>query len=147
MLHYGNFIRSKTKDKDMARILLAEDDPSMLNFLKVALKRAGHSVVAHTNGQEAFNSLDQNIPENRKNKVPFDLLLTDIVMPGIDGLELAHKTTEKYPDIKVMFITGFAAMALESPNTAQKPRPQILSKPFHLNDLIGKLDTLLSQAQ
>lgn len=125
----------------MARILLAEDDKSMLNFLMIALQRAGHTVIARTNGTDALSALEE---EN----TPFDLLLTDIVMPGLDGLELAHKTIEKYPNMKVMFITGFAAMALEERKkhkTKEKP-PQILSKPFHLNDLVSHVDKLLESA-
>lgn len=126
----------------MARILLAEDDKSMLNFLMIALQRAGHTVVARTNGTDALDALEE------ENTPPFDLLLTDIVMPGLDGLELAHKTTEKYPDMKVMFITGFAAMALEDHRKRGKKQkrrtPQILSKPFHLNDLVSRVEELLS---
>ncbi len=126
----------------MARILLAEDDKSMLNFLIIALQRAGHTVVARSNGTEALHALEE------ESDPPFDLLLTDIVMPGIDGLELAHKTTEKYPDTKVMFITGFAAMALEdhkkrSQENERRRTPQILSKPFHLNDLVIRIKELL----
>jgi len=127
----------------MARILLAEDDKSMLNFLMIALQRAGHTVVARENGQEAVEALEE---EEKLHTPPFDLLLTDIVMPGIDGLELACRTTEKYPTIKVMFITGFAAMALDAPKNYSKKsaaRPQVLSKPFHLNDLISRVDELL----
>jgi len=126
----------------MARILLAEDDKSMLNFLMIALQRAGHEVVARANGTQALRALEE------EGDPPFELLLTDIVMPGIDGLELAHKTTEKYPDTKVMFITGFAAMALEDHKKRNKEKemrkaPQILSKPFHLNDLVTRIEELL----
>ncbi len=127
----------------MAHILLAEDDKSMLNFLMIALQRAGHSVIAHENGTDALLALKE------ENDPPFDLLLTDIVMPGIDGLELAQKTTEKSPNTKVMFITGFAAMALEDheKRTQEKEMrraPQIMSKPFHLNDLVKRIEELLA---
>ncbi|MCK5374434.1 MAG: response regulator [Alphaproteobacteria bacterium] len=131
----------------MANILLAEDDESMLNFLMIALQRAGHSVVARSNGADALSALE----EKEGSDTPFDLLLTDIVMPEIDGLELAHKTTEKYPDMKVMFITGFAAMALEDhkryDSNSTRTRPQILSKPFHLNDLVERIEDLLSTTE
>lgn len=126
----------------MAHILLAEDDKSMLNFLMIALQRAGHSVVARSNGTDALSALEE------ESDTPFDLLLTDIVMPGTDGLELAHKTTEKYPDMKIMFITGFAAMAMgeykRTDNEKKSVHPQILSKPFHLNDLVERIEDLLS---
>ncbi len=117
----------------MAHILLAEDDKSMLNFLVIALERAGHTVISRADGSEAFKVLEED--------ASFDLLLTDIVMPGIDGLELAQKATDKYPNIKVMFITGFAAMAMDQ---GKKEKPQVLSKPFHLNDLVAQVEEILS---
>lgn len=119
----------------MAHILLAEDDKSMLNFLMVALQRAGHSIVARANGEEALKALEED--------PSFDLVLTDIVMPGIDGLELAQKIRKKHPQIKIMFITGFAAMALEDQDKIKGMKPQILSKPFHLNDLVERIEKIL----
>lgn len=119
----------------MASILLAEDDESMLNFLILALTRAGHVVVAKSDGAEALSLL--------RSGQNFDLLLTDIVMPGMDGIELSQKAKDLCPDIKVMFITGFAAVAMNS--TASTARSsKILSKPFHLNDLVDQVEKLLS---
>ena len=120
----------------MAHILLAEDDKSMLNFLVIALERAGHTVVSRTDGNEALKVLEEDNS--------FNLLLTDIVMPGIDGLELAQKATEMLPDIKVMFITGFAAMAMEKHENSETEKPQVLSKPFHLNDLVDQVEEILA---
>src|SRR4029453_5592410 len=82
------------------KILLAEDDNDMRRFLPRALQNAGYDVIAFDNGLSAYNRLREE---------PFELLLTDIVMPEMDGIELARKATELDPDIKVMFITGFAA--------------------------------------
>ena len=59
---------------------------------------------------------------NRLREEPFELLLTDIVMPEMDGIELARRATELDPDIKVMFITGFAAVALNPDNNAPRRR-------------------------
>ena len=120
----------------MARILLAEDDKSMINFLVIALERAGHAVVSETNGHDALRVLEGDIN--------FDLLLTDIVMPGIDGVELAKRATDLKPEIKVMFITGFAAMAMDHQSSTKDEKPQVLSKPFHLNDLVDQVDQILS---
>jgi two-component system cell cycle response regulator CpdR len=119
----------------MARILLAEDDESMLNFLILALGRAGHDVVATTNGLAALEALDEH--------EAFDLLLSDIVMPGTDGIELAQKATDKCPDLKVMFITGFAAIAMQQPSQSTS-NAKVLSKPFHLNDLVDQVEQLLA---
>lgn len=87
----------------MKRILLAEDDNDMRRFLVKALEKAGYHVTHFDNGASAYERLQEE---------PFSLLLTDIVMPEMDGIELARRATEIDPDLKIMFITGFAAVAL-----------------------------------
>ena len=86
----------------MPRILLAEDDDSLRGFLARALERAGYEVTACADGEEAVAVLDED----------WDLLLTDIVMPGIDGIEVARQAAARHPGLRIMFITGFAAVAL-----------------------------------
>jgi len=118
----------------MAHILLAEDDDDMRRFLTRALQMAGHTVVDFDNGKSAYK---------RMREEPFTVLLTDIVMPEMDGIELARKATELDPDLKVMFITGFAAVALNPDSNAPKDA-KVLSKPFHLRDLVSEVDRLLA---
>jgi two-component system cell cycle response regulator CpdR len=74
----------------------------------------------------------------------FDLLLTDIVMPEMDGIELAQHCAKVAPRTKVMFITGFAAVTLKAGQAA--PSARILSKPFHLKDLVLEVDRVLERA-
>jgi two-component system, cell cycle response regulator CpdR len=93
------------------RILLAEDDDSMRGFLERALKKAGYEVVCFDNGKDALDRLAQE---------PFTLLLTDIVMPLMDGIELARRAGELDPRLKIMFITGFAAVTLNTDQQAPK---------------------------
>lgn len=104
----------------------------MRGFLERALGKAGYTVISCENGAEAFDRLKQE---------PFSLLLTDIVMPRMDGIELARRAAELDPDLKIMFITGFAAVTLnnETPKDAR-----VLSKPFHLKDLVREVDRLLA---
>ena len=120
----------------MARILIAEDDVSMLGFLKLALEKAGHQVIDENNGVDALKTLTDD-------KKGFDLLLTDIVMPGMDGIELSQQATKLKPDLKVMFITGFSAVAVGR-DDIDIEKEKILSKPFHLNDLVQHVETLLA---
>ncbi len=118
----------------LGKILLAEDDNDMRRFLGKALQNAGFNVASFDNGLAAYQRLREE---------PFELLLTDIVMPEMDGIELARRATELDPDIKVMFITGFAAVALNPDNNAP-PQAKILSKPFHLTDLVNEVQWMLA---
>ena len=81
---------------------------------------------------------------NRLREEPFELLLTDIVMPEMDGIELARRATELDPEIKVMFITGFAAVALNPDNNAPRDA-RIISKRFHLRDLVQRSRTAVER--
>ena len=119
----------------MANILLAEDDQSMRDFLTLALTKAGHNVTARENGIAALQELEHN--------QDYDLLLTDIVMPGLDGIELARRGAELDPAMKIVFITGFAAVALSS----GAPTPagaKVLSKPFHLREIVDEVDKVMA---
>jgi len=118
----------------MSRILLAEDDNDMRRFLAKALQNAGFDVVSFDNGLSAYERLREE---------PFTLLLTDIVMPEMDGIELARRATKLDPDLKVMFITGFAAVAL-NPDANAPQDAKVLSKPFHLRELVDEVGKLLA---
>jgi two-component system cell cycle response regulator CpdR len=115
----------------MIRILLAEDDASMREYLARALERTGYGVVAVADGLAAVAELE---------RTRFDLLLTDIVMPEMDGIELAQRASTLHPAMRVMFITGFAAVTLQ--NGAMPPEAKVLSKPFHLRDLVIEVDRM-----
>ena len=115
----------------MHKILLAEDDNDMRRFLVKALENAGFQVSPHDNGMSAYQRLREE---------PFEMLLTDIVMPEMDGIELAQRASEIAPGMRVMFITGFAAVALKA--GVGPPHAKVLSKPFHLRDLVAEIDRL-----
>jgi two-component system cell cycle response regulator CpdR len=118
----------------MHKILLAEDDNDMRRFLVKALENAGFQVSPHDNGMSAYQRLREE---------PFEMLLTDIVMPEMDGIELARRASELDPDIKIMFITGFAAVALNSDSEAPK-NAKVLSKPVHLRELVSEVNKMLA---
>jgi two-component system, cell cycle response regulator CpdR len=118
----------------MARILLAEDDESLRRFLAGALAKAGHAVTDFGDGDSAFACLAPG---------KFDLLLTDIVMPGLDGIELAKRAADMDEKLKIMFITGFAAVALH-PSANAPRRAKVLSKPFHLREIVQEVDRMIA---
>jgi len=117
----------------MARILLAEDDNSVRYFLARSLEQAGHEVLAFADGEDALPTLSAG---------PFDILISDIVMPRLGGIELAMKAKEVMPALPVIYITGFSAVAMEEAGDANGAN-QILSKPFHLNSLVDAVDRAL----
>ena len=119
----------------MARILLAEDDDQMRAFLSRGLRRAGHIVDAVGDGASGIE---------RARDADYDLVLADVVMPGIDGIELARRVAARQPGVRIMFITGFAAVALQDDRFAPL-RSRLLTKPFHLRHLIAEIEALLSQ--
>ena len=118
----------------MIRILLAEDDDAMRSYLARALENAGYEVVAVDRGTAALPLLQEQ---------DFDLLLSDIVMPEMDGIELAQRCAETSPRTRVMFITGFAAVTLKASREA--PQATVLSKPFHLRDLIAEVQRIFGE--
>ncbi len=118
----------------MIRILLAEDEEAMRTYLARALENAGYEVIAVDRGTAAIPLLEMG---------EFDLLLSDIVMPEMDGIELAQRCAEISPKTKVMFITGFAAVTLKASREA--PQAKVLSKPFHLRDLVLEVERVFGQ--
>ena len=114
------------------RILLAEDDDALRVYLERALVNAGYTVDSVDRGTAAIPLLEE---------CEYDLLLSDIVMPEMDGIELAQRCNEVSPHTKVMFITGFAAVTLKA--SREQPHAKVLSKPFHLRDLVLEVERVL----
>jgi two-component system, cell cycle response regulator CpdR len=116
----------------MIRILLAEDDDVMREYLARALTKSGYAVESVDRGTAALDLI--------RSGQSFDLLLTDIVMPEMDGIELAQKAAVIAPMLRVMFITGFSAVSLKAGQAM--PNAKVLSKPFHLRDLVLEVDRM-----
>lgn len=106
----------------------------MRAYLSRALSNAGYRVETVDRGTDAIPLLE---------KEDFDLLLSDIVMPEMDGIELAQKCAEISPRTKVMFITGFAAVSLRA--SREQPNAKVLSKPFHLRDLVLEVERVFEE--
>ena len=120
----------------MARILVAEDDPSVRAFVVSALTMKGHEVVAEEDGGLAAETADA---ENGR----FDLLLSDIKMPIMDGIGLALHVAAKYPDVIIVLMTGFADQR-ERAHGLEALIYDVITKPFTLVDLLQKVDDALA---
>ncbi len=119
---------SANAGEDEQVLMLVEDDHSMREFLQAALVRAGFKVQAFEDGANAWDAFEAE-PDR------FGLLFTDVVMCGIDGVELARRIERLRPEVPILFITGFAACALESATEPRDARRR-LTKPFHLSEMV-----------
>ncbi len=109
----------------MAKILLAEDDAAVREFVRRALSYGGHDITAVDDGTGALEALAEE---------PFDLLLADIVMPGLDGIALALKVTKDLPDLPILLMTGYAAEHQRAHNLEALIH-RVISKPFTLKQI------------
>jgi two-component system cell cycle response regulator CpdR len=121
------------QENSLTRVLLAENDAAMRTFLAQTLRRAGFEVVAVADGGAAMAELGSSY---------FDLLLSEIIVPVIGGVELARACERLCPDTRIVLITGFAAVSIEPSREA--PRATVLSKPFHLRVLIEEVERLFA---
>lgn len=119
-----------------ARILVAEDDPSVRSFVLRALSLRGHDVTAVEDGMQALEMLA---------KEAYQLLVTDIVMPGLDGIALALRAGRDHPDLPILMMTGYSAERQRAHNLDQLIARVIL-KPFTLQQICDAVDETLSQA-
>lgn len=119
----------------MARILVAEDDPSVRAFVVSALSMKGHEVVAAEDG-----GLGAEIADEEEGR--FDLLLSDIKMPIMDGIALALHVGAKYPAMTIVLMTGFADQR-ERAHGLDALIYDVITKPFTLADLLAKVDDAL----
>ena len=120
----------------MARILVAEDDPSVRAFVVSALGIKGHEVVAAEDGGLAIETMEEEGGQ-------FDLLLSDIKMPIMDGIALALQVGAQYPDVTIVLMTGFADQR-ERAHGLDALVYDVITKPFTLADLLGKVDDALA---
>jgi CheY-like chemotaxis protein len=121
----------------MARILVAEDEASLREFVQRALAHHGHEVTAVRDGAEALHLL--------QGEETFDLLLTDIVMPIMDGIALSLKVAKDLPDLKILLMTGYAAERQRAYNLDDLIY-DVVAKPFTLTEICDKVEEALQSA-
>lgn len=117
------------KTDDTRWILVADDEPSVRQFVERALNYAGYAVTAVPDGNAALEALT---------KRKYDLLLTDIVMPDLDGIALALKVTKDYPDTRILMMSGYANQRQRAHNLEFLAH-EVISKPFTLEEITKRI--------
>jgi PAS domain S-box-containing protein len=118
-------------------ILLVEDNPQVLNFAFNTIKHYNYDVIAASDGADAIDKF-------LKMEKPIDLLITDLIMPNINGKELAQKIHEMNPNVKVLFVSGYAKNQI-SKNGELEDGINLLNKPFSVPELMKKIRQILDQ--
>jgi len=116
-------------------VLLVEDDPMVRTLIERILKKNGFRVLTASSGNEAIALLDEN-------KSPVDLLISDVIMPGMRGPEVARLLREKQPDLRVLFISGYADISASQKGDFD-PETNLLVKPFSPEQLFDRIQLLL----
>ena len=115
-------------------ILVVDDEPGILEFIRRVLKEANYTVIPSRDGDDAWDILERNRPS-------IDLVLTDIVMPGpIDGIVLANKIRQKYQNLSVLFMTGWLSERDKFATGLARDR-RLLRKPFSPKELLEFVDS------
>jgi two-component system, cell cycle response regulator CpdR len=118
----------------MARILLADDDGTVRDLVERVLVAGGHQVRVAQDGQEALGFADSG--------GSFDVLVTDVHMPGIDGITLAKTLAAKRPGLKVLLLSGFPEQ-LQRGKLELTGRVETLTKPCSVEDLRARIAALV----
>ncbi len=118
----------------MARILMAEDDKAVQSFVSRALAHRGHAVTAVDDGLQALEALED---------AEFDILITDIVMPGLDGIALSLKVARDRPNLPILMMTGYSAERQRAHNMEQLVC-RVITKPFSLEQICKAAEEVLA---
>ncbi len=118
---------------DTLWVLVADDEPSVRQFVERALNYAGYAVTAVADGAQAVTELA---------KRPYHLLLTDIVMPEMDGIALSLKAAKDYPDMKILMMSGYANQRQRAHNLDFLAH-EVISKPFSLDEITQRVKETL----
>jgi len=118
----------------MARILLADDDKGALDLVRRALELDGHNVTTADDGSEAQSVV---------NAGGFDLLVTDVQMPGLDGISLAKAAVARHPGMRVVLMSAYAdGLDLAAPLVARGAR--VVVKPFAIERIRAEVRAALA---
>jgi PAS domain S-box-containing protein len=124
-----------TVSKGTETVLFVEDEPSILRLGQSVLERFGYTVLAAGKPSDALTLAEQH-------DGPIHILVTDVVMPEMDGKELKEQIEKRKPGIKVLFMSGYTADVIVHRGILEED-VDFLSKPFTVNNLIGKVREML----
>ena len=116
-------------------ILLVEDEPMVKEYIGEVLRRAGYRVLLAASANQALDTLAEH-------HTKIDLLLTDIIMPGSDGVTLVEQVKTRSPDLEVIYMSGYTGFASARQNSI--PQDRFLQKPFSKDALLGLVRTALA---
>lgn len=116
-------------------VLAVDDDPTMLDLLEEVLKPLGYNVLSAASGEEALE-----MASTHQDKI--DLLLTDVILPGIKGQELAKQLLNSCPDVSVLFMSGYLCPSMAHTDSEQR-FDAFIQKPFSPHALLRKMRKLL----
>jgi len=120
--------------KTAPKVLVVDDDPLILDLVKEQLSSSDYQPILASSGEEAL--------EIAKKETSIDLLLTDVMMPGITGIDLAKQFSTLYPHVKVLFMSGFTLPS--SLYSIAGKGVAFLQKPFRTDTLIAKMKFVLN---
>ncbi len=120
---------SDVEEDIVKQILVADDEQAVRDFVERALNYAGYAVDTVGDGNEALKAL-----ENKE----YDLLLTDIVMPDLDGIALSLKVSKDYPKTKILMMSGYANQRQKAYNLDALVH-EVIPKPFTLDEICNKV--------
>jgi CheY-like chemotaxis protein len=137
-LGYSKLVRCPRQEATLASILVVDDEPDVLEIVATIMASAGHSITTAAGGLAALNILDS--------EKAFDLLLTDIVMPGLNGFNLARMARMRRRSLKVLYMTGYHETVTAMRDTGER-YGKLLSKPILPQELRTEVATALAGPQ
>jgi two-component system, cell cycle response regulator CpdR len=125
---------SQPLSENTARVLVAEDNPAVREFIIRSLSSVGYTVAGAIDGQQALDMLARE---------KFDALVSDIVMPNVDGIALAMKAVRLFPDMRIVMISGYVQERMRAHNLESLVH-KIVAKPFSLEEICEAVKNALS---
>ena len=137
-----NIEQTKELTHGTETILAVDDEPALLEIVQETLQSLGYRVLSASNGKQALQILRD---EQATDKPTVDLLFSDVIMPGVNGFELAEQAHKLYPNLKILLTSGYTEKAISN-NGYSRYASNLLSKPYSQRDLAQRLRQILDNA-